>query len=69
MPKIVNLKDFKDMFHPDKDKELNAEDINGVIYELEKYWKCGCGCPVFFLTPKGAKCRDCGLFCYGWADI
>jgi hypothetical protein len=32
------------------------------------FWRCNCGEELFWLTPKGAMCRRCGLVSNDWAN-
>lgn len=36
--------------------------------EPEYSWRCNCGESLFWLTPKGALCRRCGIITTDWAD-
>ena len=34
--------------------------------EPETAWRCNCGEQLFWLTPKGALCRRCGIYPTDW---
>lgn len=36
--------------------------------EPEMHWRCKCGEFLFWLTPKGAQCRRCGIISSDWAS-
>lgn len=38
------------------------------VVEPSETWACNCGERMFWLTPKGAMCRKCGIITTDWAD-
>lgn len=51
-----------------KKYNLKKSDFNNVLEEGESTWRCNCGSVLFFLTPDGAKCQQCGFIAMGWAE-
>ena len=49
-----------------KKYNLDKADFNNILEEGEAVWRCNCGSVLFFLTPDGAKCQQCGFIAMGW---
>ena len=60
MGEVIQLKTFY--------SEIEKEDTNFVLKENEKVWRCGCRSILFFLTPEGAKCKQCGIISSDWVE-
>jgi len=33
-----------------------------MVKDGEQYWECQCGCGLFYLTPNGHLCPNCGIY-------
>lgn len=49
-------------------KYLDEEDSNCILEEDDVVWRCNCSSHLFFLTPDGAKCSNCGIITSDWVE-
>lgn len=52
-------------------KKLNIEnsDPNNILTEGSSVWICNCGAVLFFLTPDGPVCQQCGANGSDWVNL
>lgn len=62
-----DLLKFPVQFLP-KQKYLENEDSKNLLLPEDHVWECYCSSHLFFLTPNGAKCSNCGVMAQGWCD-
>jgi len=53
--------------------ECPACGVHKVIFKYacersDPHWQCNCGNKLFYLTPKGLYCPNCGDWQFGWEE-
>ena len=51
-----------------KEKYLDEEDPKDILPVGCEVWQCNCSSHLFFLTPDGAMCSNCGIITSDWCD-
>ena len=62
-----NLIKFPVQFIP-TERTIDKEDPKDILPQEAVVWKCGCSSHLFFLTPEGAMCSNCGIMAQWWCD-